>query len=78
MNVIKELIKECTREDCCIVVGASMYFPTTYDKHGNITSKDYNTRTTDYSCKSCGINWMKAECAGKQKYHKKHQMEHIL
>ena len=60
-SVIKKLTAVCSREDCSLTEGAStttcMYFPTTYDKYGRITNKDYNTTTTGWSCNACGKRW---------------------
>ena len=52
---------ECEREDCRIqALGCTTtcmgYLPT-YDKNGNLISKDPNTRTCRYSCSICNREW---------------------
>ena len=61
MNTIQKLTKNCSREDCKIVIGRQAmtligWFPT-YDKNGNVQGKDPNTTTSEYSCSTCGKKW---------------------
>lgn len=39
------------------------YYPT-YDKHGNETSKDPNTHTSNVRCNTCNREWHIARCRG--------------
>jgi hypothetical protein len=66
MKIIKELTKDCKREDCALVSYGSMTtlmgWSQTYDKHGNPNARDPNTTTTVYECKTCGTEWTVKEC----------------
>ncbi len=60
--MIKELTKDCERDDCRLWssggVSTCMGWTPTYDKHGNQTDDDPNTHSSQWKCSSCRREWL--------------------
>lgn len=70
MNVIREITKECGREDCRIdcdssVLSTCVAWTPTFSRDGKQINSDPNTHTSRASCDSCGKRWGIVTCGSK-------------
>jgi hypothetical protein len=61
MSIPTLVTKNCSRDNCSIVLGASgstlLGWTQTFDRHGNPISKNPNYVTTQVRCDTCGVRW---------------------